>query len=61
MNKLTNLLGILIIIAAPVSIFLLDKVTWWDSLAGILAGCMLIYVKSASFTELFREYLKKGK
>lgn len=61
-NKITTIIGIIIILLAPISVFTLDKVTWWDSLAGILSGTILIYVKSPSFfIDIFKNYLNKGK
>ena len=60
-NKITSILGIMVILAASASVFLLDKIDWWNSLAGIFGGSILIYVKSAKFTDIFKMYLDKRK
>lgn len=62
MNKITNALGVLVIIAAVVSVFYL-KYTWTDTAFGIMAGCALIYTKSGKITDVLGAFNqgKEGK
>lgn len=61
-NKITTLIGIAIMIAAPVSLFLHPQdITWWDVLGAELAGGVLVYVKDKEFSNFLNEYIRKGK
>ena len=61
MNKITSILGIAIIIAASVSVFLLDDVRWMDASVGIIAGASLIYVKNNDMTKVLSDVINKPK
>lgn len=62
-NKVTTFLGYVAIVAAIISVFILNKVNWWDALGGGTLGITLIYVKNSSavdkITGIFK--LKKDK
>lgn len=58
MNKITNILGIIIIVAASYSVFTSDKIDWMDASFGIAAGAGLIYVKNNSLVDAIK---KNGK
>lgn len=60
MNKITNILGVLLIIAASYSVFALDKVTWFDAMWGIVSGISLIYTKNSSFSSNVLSAIKKN-
>lgn len=51
LNKLTNIIGILVILAASLSVFLVEKVNWMDASFGIAAGAGLIYVKNNTLVD----------
>lgn len=61
MNKITSILGIAIIIAASISVFLLDDVRWMDASVGIIAGSSLIYVKNNNMTKVLSDVINKPK
>lgn len=56
-RKLTTILGFIVITAAPVSVFVKD-VTWWDALAGLFGGILLVFVKEPRIDELIKVYIK---
>ena len=47
-NKITNILGIAVVLAASLSVFITEKVDWMDASFGIAAGAGLLYVKNNS-------------
>lgn len=47
MRKVTNLLGVIVILAAVVSVFILPDTGWIDASFGIASGVGLIYTKSS--------------
>jgi len=49
-NKITTVLGVLLIAAASYSVFRLDKVMWLDASFGIGMGVGLIYTKNSSLS-----------
>ncbi len=57
-NKLTTILGFITIIAADISVFILDKVSWWDAVGGGIFGVGLIYVKNSSLMDKTMNVLK---
>lgn len=61
MNRVTNLLGSLLIIAAAYSVFELEKVSWWDASAGISMGIGLIYTKNSSLSDKIFNLIKDKK
>lgn len=58
MNKITNVLGVLLIVSAPLSVFFLEKVLWSDAIWGVTVGIGLIYTKNTSFASKIIEVLK---
>lgn len=46
MNKITNVLGIALIIAAGASPYLIEGMFWGSALLGVGAGAGLIYIKN---------------
>ena len=56
-RKLTTFIGFIVILAAPASVFIKD-VTWWDALAGIFAGILLVFVKEPRIDQLIETYIK---
>ena len=55
MNYVTNILGTLLIIAAGVSVFYLDKIDWMDASFGIASGVGLIYTKNSHLLDKLKE------
>lgn len=56
-NRLTTILGFIIIIAAAGSVFYIDKITWSDAVFGGFFGVMLIYVKNSGIQRITEEFL----
>lgn len=61
MNRVTNILGTLLILAAIYSVFELDKVSWWDASAGISMGIGLIYTKNSALSDKIFDLIKDRK
>ena len=59
MNYVTNILGVLLIIAASYTSVIKD-VSWMDAQFGIYAGIGLIYTKNSSLISSLKEIVKKG-
>lgn len=60
-DRITTFLGMLLICAAPVSLFLHpDKVSWWEVLGGVLSGMLLIWYKKEAL-DVLKEYIKARK
>ena len=57
-NKTTTILGILIILAAVVSVFTHSH-TWYDVMFGVFSGVSLIYVKNSKVTSLIQGLIDK--
>ncbi|WP_010662531.1 hypothetical protein [Marinilabilia salmonicolor] len=57
MNKLTSILGVLIILASVATIFLKDY-SWMDVSFGIGSGAGLIYVKNNKLMETIKDLQK---
>lgn len=57
MNKITNFLGILVILASVASVFLKDY-TWIDVSFGIGSGAGLIYVKNNKLMKELKDLRK---
>ncbi len=53
-NKLTNIIGIVVIILAAFSVFYCDDIKWMDASFGIAAGAGLIYVKNNSLVSMIK-------
>lgn len=58
MNRCTNILGVITILAAIFSVFYLDTVGWFDASFGIASGVGLIYTKNS---KLINEIIKLRK
>jgi len=58
-NVLTTIFGFIIITASVVSVFMLPKVNWGDSMWAVLGGVMLIYVKNNAATQLITKIFEK--
>lgn len=57
-NKITTFLGVITIVAALTSVFILDKVNWWDVLGGGVLGITLIYTKNSTAPDKIIELMK---
>lgn len=59
-NKLTTVIGVLIIAAAVTSVFTHER-TWIEVLYGITGGIVLIYVKNSSIVDIIKGLIKVTK
>jgi len=56
-NILTTILGFIVIISSIASVFIVDNVSWYDSLFGGFFGIILIYFKNDSIKKLTKSFL----
>lgn len=56
-NILLTILGMLTIIAAVVSVFVVLEVAWWSALGGIMAGFVLVNLRGDEATKFINKML----
>lgn len=58
MNKITNVLGAIVILAAVYTVVIKD-VTWTEAQFGIYAGIGLVYTKNSKLVSEIKDAIKK--
>lgn len=59
LDKILSALGVLTIVAAVVSVFIVSGMGWWGALGGIFAGYILINIKGDEADSLIFKVIDK--